>query len=113
MQIKTTQYTIRIDVIEITGRLEAFTVSDLRDEQTRLLDNGAHNFVIDLSHTEFMDSAGMSALVSLLKQARQAGGEVVLVKPTDPAAYRILTLTRFDKVFQMADTLDVAYENFK
>lgn len=54
---------------------------------------------------DFMDSAGMAALVSLLKQARQVGGNVVLVRPTNPATYRILTLTRFDQVFMMAETV--------
>ena len=76
------------------------------------MDNGGENFVLDLSRTAFIDSAGMSAMVSLLKRARQAGGDVVLVKPTDPAAFRILTLTRFDQVFQITDTVDDALKRF-
>ena len=112
MEINTREYRIRVDIIEITGRLEAFTVKDLRTEQDRLMDNGGANFVVDLSHATFIDSAGMSALVSLLKHSRQAGGTVALVKPTDPAAFRILTLTRFDQVFQITDTLDDALKLF-
>ncbi|MEM6284678.1 MAG: STAS domain-containing protein [Chloroflexota bacterium] len=109
MEIQTrTQHTVHI--LEITGRLEAFTVTALRDEQTRLLDSGAQQFIVDLSQTEFMDSAGMSALVSLLKRARGAGGDVVLVEPTQPATKRILTLTRFDKVFQITATVADALE---
>jgi anti-anti-sigma factor len=112
MEIHIQEQVKRVHIITITGRLEAFTVSRLREEQTRLIEDGAQNFVVDLSQTTFIDSAGMSALVSLLKMARQAGGDVVLVKPTDPAAYRILTLTRFDQVFAIADTPAEATKHF-
>jgi len=112
MEITTRTLHKRIDTIQIHGRLEAFTVKDLREEQERLLSDGAKNFVVDLSQTEFMDSAGMSALVSLLKRSRQVDGNVVLVKPVDPAAYRILTLTRFDQVFTIVETDEEALKQF-
>jgi len=112
MELTVREHIVRIHILEIRGRLEAFTVSALRDQQATLIDAGASHFVIDLSQTAFMDSAGMSALVSLLKRARQAGGDVVLVKPTDPAAYRILTLTRFDQVFTIKDTVEDAIKHF-
>jgi len=112
MEIKTRTYQVRVDIIEITGRLEAFTVKDLREVQNQLMENGGKNFVVDLTETEFMDSAGMSALVSLLKRARQVQGDVALVKPKDPAAFRVLTLTRFDQVFKIYQSVDEAITTF-
>jgi len=112
MNIAIREHIVHVHIIGVTGRLEAFTVSDFRQQQETLLADGATQFVVDLSQTEFMDSAGMSALVALLKRARQADGDVVLVKPTNPAAYRILTLTRFDQVFRMADTVEDALKQF-
>lgn len=112
MEIKVREHVVRVQIIEIEGRLEALSVGRLREIQKQLMEAGEANFVVDLRATAFMDSAGMSALVSLLKQARQAGGDVVLVKPTDPSAYRILTLTRFDQVFTMAQTVEEALERF-
>ena len=35
MEINTREYHVHVDIIEITGRLEAFTVKDLRAEQDR------------------------------------------------------------------------------
>ncbi|MDX2141260.1 MAG: STAS domain-containing protein [Chloroflexota bacterium] len=112
MNISVREHIVRIQIIEISGRLDASEVARLRAEQERLLSNGTSQFVVDLSNTNFMDSAGMSALVSLLKRARQLNGDVVLVKPVDAAAYRILSLTRFDQVFKMADTIDLAIKHF-
>lgn len=113
MEINVREHVIRIQIIQIQGRLEAFTVGRLREQQDALIEAGANRFAVDLSATVFMDSAGMAALVSLLKRARQAGGEVALVKPTDEAAYRILMLTRFDQVFTMKDSIDEAINVLK
>lgn len=112
MEISVQENTFGINVIKLSGRLEAFTVVGLREKQEELLTNGAANFVVDLSDLTFMDSAGLSALVSLLKRARQNGGDVALVAPSDADAYRILTLTRFDKVFKITDTTDEALKSF-
>ena len=112
MELEVQEHIITIDVIKIKGRLEAVSVGDLRSQQEQLLAADKKNFVVDLIETEFMDSAGMAALVSLLKQARQKDGKVILVKPTNPAAYRILTLTRFDQVFTMVDTVNEGLSQF-
>ncbi|MEZ4667025.1 MAG: STAS domain-containing protein [Anaerolineae bacterium] len=112
MEINVRVHIVRVQIIEIVGRLEAFSVGSLRQKQKELIELGEKNFVVDLRGTVFIDSAGMSTLVSLLKQSRQAGGDVVLVEPIDPAALRILTLTRFDQVFQMAQTAEGALEKF-
>jgi len=112
LELTIREHIVRIQIIDIRGRLQAASVGALRNEQTRLIDAGNQHFIVDLRETTFMDSAGMSALVSLLKQAKQIGGDVVLVKPTDEAAYRILTLTRFDQVFRMADTVEDALRLF-
>ena len=113
MMISVEKHTPNVQVITITGRLDAFTVGDLRAQQDKLLEAGERQFIIDLSAAEFMDSAGMAALVALYKRSRHSdGGAVVLVKPQNPAAYRILTLTRFDQVFTMAESVDEALNFF-
>lgn len=112
MQIRMHEYIIHIHIIELEGRLEAATIPPLREAQDTLLMNGGKYFVVDLQNVTFMDSAGMAALVSLLKRARQAGGDVVLVRPTEPLAFRILSLTRFDQVFLICSTREEAQHYF-
>ena len=112
MEITTREYIVRIRIIQISGRLEALTVHSLREEQEKHLEAGETHFIVDLSKLTFMDSSGMAALVSLLKRARQASGDVVLVKPQEPAAYRVLSLTRFDQVFKITENVDDAIKQF-
>ncbi|MDM8531705.1 STAS domain-containing protein [Anaerolineales bacterium HSG25] len=103
MKIEISEHIIRIYIITLDGRVDAFHVPKLRETLQAYQDKGATNFVIDLSAVLFMDSAGMATLVSLLKYARTVMGDVKLVWPTNFEAQRILKLTRFDRVFEMVN----------
>lgn len=112
MELVVTEHTIRIKIIKPTDRLTALEVPGARKQLDQLLSEGITNFVIDLSETPFLDSAGMAVLVSLLKSARQKGGNVKLVWPKREAVRRILNLTKFDRVFNMVESVEEAIKNF-
>jgi anti-anti-sigma factor len=112
MNITITDHIIRTVVVTPHGRVDAFSSPELRERLDQLLADGANMFVIDLSDVPFLDSAGMAVLVSGLKRARHANGDVKLVWPKEEAARRILRLTRFDRVFSMADSVDAAISSF-
>ena len=112
MDMTITEHVIRIAVVAPRQRIDAFSAPELRTQLEQLLESGVQRFVLDLSAVPFLDSAGMAALVSLLKRARQANGDVRLVWPIEEAARRILHLTKFDRVFTIADTVDAALNDF-
>lgn len=99
-------------VIAPRDRIDAFSAPELRSEIERLLLDGATHFVLDLSDVSFLDSSGLAVLVSLLKRARQTGGDVKLVMPREDTAQRILKLTKFDRVFDVAASVDAALAAF-
>jgi anti-sigma B factor antagonist len=111
MQIEISEHVVRIAIVRPMDRVDAFTAPQLRERLDQLAAGGTRHFVVDLSVTPFMDSAGMAALVSLLKRARQSGGEVTLVWPKDEAARRVLRLTKFDRVFPMFDDTQSAIDH--
>jgi anti-anti-sigma factor len=112
MKIVITDHIIRIVIVAPQDRVDAFSAPELRAQVDQLFAEGVGKFVIDLSNVPFLDSAGMAVLVSLLKRARQAEGDVKLVWPKEDAAQRILRLTRFDRVFTMADSVEAAIDSF-
>lgn len=112
MELIVKEYVIRIATVAPQTRVDAFNAPELRARLDTLLDDGVQKFVLDLSAVPFLDSAGMAVLVSVLKRARAAGGDVRLVWPRQEAAQRILRLTKFDRVFTMADTADIALQSF-
>lgn len=103
---------IRIITVAPTGRLDALQAPEFRKQLQALIDDGVRNLVIDLSQTPFLDSAGMAVLVSALKQCRERGGDARMVWPTSDPVKRILALTKFDRVFEMKDSVAEAVASF-
>ncbi|RMG93610.1 MAG: anti-sigma factor antagonist [Chloroflexi bacterium] len=110
MQMK--EYVTRTVVVALKDEVVAFNVPELRERFYELLEEGVRQFVVDLSDVTFMDSAGMGLLVSVLKRARQEGGDVKLVLPRAEGARRIFALTKFDRVFDVAETAETAVRLF-
>ena len=85
--------------LSVNGRLDALSSPDLRQRLANLESEGIDNILVDLSDIDFVDSAGLAALISGMKAARLAGGDVELVRPRSDEAYRVFELTKFDAVF--------------
>jgi len=83
--------------------VDALTVAEFRHLCDDLLARGIIHFIIDLSQTQTMDSAGIAVLVYLFKQCRNLGGTMRIGKSMTPSARRILRLTRFDRIFDLVD----------
>ena len=81
----------------------------LRDQLRQLVEGGSRHLVVDLSTTEFIDSSGLGALISGLKAARQAGGDLRIAAPTEQVR-RVLTLTKLDKVLAAHETAEAAFD---
>jgi len=94
--------------ILVTGRLDAVEAAPLRTTIGDHLTNGTNRIIVDLSAVEFVDSAGLAALVIGMKRARLEGGDLRLVTPHHPDARRVFALTKFDDVFEMADDVELA-----
>lgn len=66
----------------------------------RHMDDGVEHMIIDLSGVRYMDSSGLSILVSLHKKARERGGRVVLVAPTE-GVRALIELTGLNQLFEI------------
>ena len=67
----------------------------------------SRTFVVDMSRTQFCDTAGIHALVAAHKQAEADSGEVRLVV-TSATVLRIFAITGFDQVISNFTSLDQA-----
>lgn len=104
MNVSTETHERPVHVVTLSGRLDALEAGPLRELLGSYAANNEHNVIVDLRHVEFVDSAGLAALVKGMKDARDQGGDVRLVRPTAADAERVFSLTRFDQVFVIADT---------
>ncbi len=91
------------------GRLEMMAASDLRKQLHALIQGGSLRLVIDLSRTDSIDSSGLGALISGLKAARHAGGDLRIAAPNKQVA-AVLDLTNLNRILIPHETADVAFD---
>jgi anti-sigma B factor antagonist len=83
----------------LDSRLDASSAPALKKRITALIGSGHHRIALDLSEVEFIDSSGLSALVSALRQL-QGDGDLVLIGPRS-TVLSMFKLTRLDRVFRI------------
>ena len=105
MDVRIGSHEIDILTVQLAGRLDAMEAGQLRQLISSHIEDGQFNLAVDLSDVEFVDSAGLAALVKGMKDARSSGGDLRLVWPNSPDARRVFQLTSFDQVFRFEDSL--------
>ena len=68
-------------IIAPTGDIDRLTHAGLERELDELIDGGATRIVVDLSAVGFVDSTGLTTLVSFFHRLRMSGGSLALVCP--------------------------------
>ena len=102
------QLRIRIDrssdreCVALLGELDIFTARSLEDAVLGLEPAKPGLVVIDLTGVSFIDSTGLSVLLTASERAREQGRRLVVVRPPLPAL-RVFTLTRVDAGMECVD----------
>ena len=66
-----TEVKTNIVVFTFKGQLDAFSEKQFKNYITKNLKNDPHQFVIDLSKIDFLDSSGLGALVQTAKECKK------------------------------------------
>jgi anti-anti-sigma factor len=96
-------------IVRPKGRIDVESAPLLRENLKSIADKSPKLVVVDLDEVEFIDSSGLSALVSGLKALRQEGGSISLSRP-HPQALTALRLTLLDRVFPIFPSVEEALE---
>jgi anti-anti-sigma factor len=89
-------------IVELQGRVDVSTASELAQALSRLVVTG-DVVLVDLSAVVLVDSAALAALVLAQKNARRRHGDLVLAGATGETL-RLLQLTGLDRAFCFART---------
>ena len=91
-------------------RLDASTVHVFKDTLLAELDP-ASKVIFDLSKLRFIDSTGLGAIVSFLKQSKTAGGSLKLCGMS-PAVRKLFELVRVHKIIDIFNTKEETLRAF-
>lgn len=92
-------------VVAVSGDLDVLTAPQLRDRLIEIVERGDRQLLVDLRPTTFVDSSGLSALVTGVKRLRSLGGDIGLVCPPGNVR-RLIEISALDQVFILHDDLD-------
>jgi len=67
---------------------------------------------LHIAHVSFVDSTGLGALVSTLKAARKARGNISIIAPS-AQVQKLLRLTAMERVFKVAESEEAALQQFQ
>ncbi|WP_158868430.1 STAS domain-containing protein [Leifsonia sp. AG29] len=110
MNITTTVRPDGVAVLAAEGRINLVTAPEVRREVQRAVDEGHARIAMDLTAVEFIDSSGLGALISGLKTARMAGGDLRIAGAADQVT-SVLRLTNLDRILRVHASADDAYRD--
>lgn len=103
----------KIDIITFTvDKINALITDDIREEISRVFENGNSKVIIDLSGVNYIDSTGFGCLLSIMKTARNNYGILKFVNP-EPAVMQVLQTLNLHTVFEIYDDLDVCLRTMR
>ena len=94
-----------VRVVAVSGELDLDTMGELNEALA--VGNGAATTVVDLRGLTFIDSSGVSGVLSAARRARD-GGERLVCIPGPPQIQRVFELTGVDTVLEWVDGPEVA-----
>ena len=110
MKISWQSLEANITLVRLKGRLDAMACSEVKATLRKFIEKGWLNIVIDLQSVPFIDSSGLTALVSGLRLAREKGGNIALSN-IPPQAQTVFHLTMLDRIFSIYPTVDEAKQS--
>lgn len=104
MQTITTYPEMTMTVIRPSGPFNASNASEFQQQMTLVVTQARYSFVlVDLEQVESMDSAGLMALVHVLKLAQTLGKRFSICS-VSPSIRIVFELTQLDRVFEIFDS---------
>ena len=90
--------------------LDASNVRDFRESVQTLMQNQSR-VVLDMSRLKFVDSSGLGALISCLREANSRKGDFRLSAMARPV-FALFELMRMHRVLSIHDSVETAVESY-
>jgi anti-sigma B factor antagonist len=111
MEIRTKQEG-NVAVLTLSGRLDLASGSTLKEHLKRLFEKNITSVHLNMAEVEFINSSGLGALVSVMKEVRLLKGRLTL---SNLASYvqEIFEITQLSHIFEIYATEQEAIGSFQ
>lgn len=96
-------------ILKVSKRLDASNAAEFKGEAISMLsEDSSKGLIIDFSDTSFLDSAGLGALVSVLKAVSQGKEKRLALASLSVQVRQIFELTKLYRLFEIYNSVDDA-----
>lgn len=98
--------------LQIKGFLDAHSFEEFDAALGELFERSVYKVIVDLTNLEYVSSAGAGVLIAALSEAKEHGGEIVLVNPNESVA-EVFELLGLTQLFTLTDDREEALAVFQ
>jgi anti-sigma B factor antagonist len=97
-------------ILALSGRLDATTARAFEEKVVGAISSGTHRLIVDLSHLDYISSAGLRVFVIAAKQLRGTNGKIVICSMKDHVR-EVFDLAGFSSIISIYGSRDEAYQS--
>lgn len=100
-----------VDVIDITGQLDAFTTAETKAEFKTLTDDRHYKLALNFEHVDYVNSTGIGAVLAVAQQVRKKKGDLKIFS-MKPDIRKVFDLVGASKILDIFETEQEALNSF-
>ena len=94
-------------IVEIHWNLGISTMKQFKEKMASLIESGAGNIILSFEHTKYIDSSGISALISFSTRLKKEGIGFRFANIKGSVAH-VFEITHLDQFFPISKTVEDA-----
>ncbi len=103
--------TDEIALLQLTGQIDSYTAEEITKIIGSHMSNSSFKVIVDLTGIDYLDSAGLSALINAKTKLSKSGGDLRLVGLKGKAK-DVFDLAGFTPLFNNFNSHEEAFEGF-
>ena len=101
-----------VALVLLDPRFDPLTSKEIEAKLTALVDAGSKKILCDFSGTEYISSAGLRVMLSVVKKLQKDGGKMVL-SCMQPFVSSVFKMAGFNQIFEICETREQAMASLK
>jgi anti-sigma B factor antagonist len=100
-----------IVLFKTQGYIDTNTSPELQKCLSQTIDQGVHQFVIDMGGVQYVSSAGWGVFVGEIRGLQEKGGDLKITQMS-PEVYEVFEMLEFHRILTSYDSIEEAVEDF-
>ncbi len=92
-------------VISLYGELDIYASQEFKNDSLNLLKTTQDDIYLDFTNLDYIDSTGLGALISILKEANESDRDIYLIEVNERIR-KLFKITQLEEMFKFVGELD-------